>query len=286
MASDAGAGGSSSGGAGIGNDGQSGSATGAPPVCPRHPDRVSYVRCQRCNRPTCPQCQRPASVGIQCVDCVNEAKRSQRPLRSRLGFTAAQGPPIVTYVLIGLNVAVFLLAPVLIGDAWKGYLALWPGYSAEFGPQYLDVGNEWYRWITSGFVHFGLLHLGMNMFVLWQFGGQLEPILGRLRFAALYVIALLGGSLAIELLGSGTSPHGGASGAIFGLIAAYALVLKRLQLPFQSLVATAGIWLALGFVIPNISWQGHLGGAVAGALAMLAMFRGVDKREKARLTGT
>lgn len=280
MTSDAGAGSSNS-----DSNGQVGSGmNGATPTCPRHPDRVSYVRCQRCNRPTCPQCQRPASVGIQCVDCVNQAMKGQRPLRSRLGFTAAQGPPMVTYVLIGVSVAVFVLAPLLIGDAWAGYLGLWPGYTAEFGAQYLDVGNEWYRWITSGFVHFGWLHLGMNMFVLWQFGSQLEPALGRARFAGLYAISLLGGSLSIELLAS-SGVHGGASAAVFGLIAAYALVLKRLQLPFQSLLATAGIWLVLGFVLPGVSWQGHLGGAIAGVLTMLVMFRGVDKREKARLYG-
>jgi membrane associated rhomboid family serine protease len=205
-------------------------------------------------------------------------------LRSRLGFTAAQGPPLVTYVLIGLNVAVFLLAPLALGASWAGYLGMWPGYTPEFGAQYLDVGNEWYRWITSGFVHFGWFHLGMNMFVLWQFGTQLEPVLGRARFAGLYVVSLLGGSLAVELLAS-SGVHGGASGAIFGLIAAYALVLKRLQLPFQSLIATAGIWLVLGFVMQGVSWQGHLGGAIVGAGTMLLMFRGVDKREKARVHG-
>ncbi|WP_430868023.1 rhomboid family intramembrane serine protease [Demequina aurantiaca] len=285
MASDAGAGGSSNGGSGFDGDGQIGSATGAPPVCPRHPDRVSYVRCQRCDRPTCPECQRPASVGIQCVDCVNAAKKAQRPLRSRLGFTAAQGPPIVTYVLIGLNVAVFVLAPLLLEAGWKGYFVLSPGYDAEFGQEWLGDGDQWYRWITSGFVHFGWLHVGMNMFVLWQFGTQLEPIMGRLRYAALYLISLLGGSLAVMLLASGGA-HAGASGAIFGLIAAYAIVLKRLNLPFQSLVASAGIWLVLGFVVPNMSWQGHLGGAVVGALTMLLMLRGVDKREKARLSGS
>lgn len=279
MTSDAGAGGAGTG------DGQFGSGTNAPPVCPRHPDRVAYVRCQRCNRPTCPECQRPAAVGIQCVDCVEAAKRQQRPLRSRLGFTAAQGPPMVTYVLIAINVAVFVVGTFYFGAGWKNHLALWPGYSAEFGPQYIGEGNEWYRWITSGFVHFGWMHLLMNMFVLWQFGSQLEPALGRLRFASLYLISLLGGSLAIELLASGFSPHGGASGAIFGLIAAYAIVLRKLNLDFQALVVTAGIWLALGFVIPGISWQGHLGGAIAGGVTMALMFRGVDKRERARLYG-
>jgi membrane associated rhomboid family serine protease len=263
-------------------DAGAGGATDAPPVCPRHPDRVAYVRCQRCNRPTCPECQRPASVGIQCVDCVAEARRNARPLRSRLGFTAAQGPPMVTYGLIAVNVAIYLLG-LLPGFADMVYnLGLWPGYDRVLGPQWLGEGDEWYRWITSGFIHFGLIHIGMNMFVLWQFGSQLEPAMGRLRFAGLYFVSLLGGSLGVELLAS-SGVHGGASGAIFGLIAAYALVLKRLDLPYQSLVATAGIWLVLGFVISGVSWQAHVGGAIAGAVTMLVMFRGVDKREKRRL---
>lgn len=248
---------------------------GAAPTCPRHPDRVSYVRCQRCGRPVCPECQRPAPVGIQCVDCVAEAARARGPVRSRLGFVPQAGPTYVTYALIGLNVAAYLYG-LAIGEArWAVDWGLWPGLSdGLFG-----LGTEWQRWLTSGFLHFSWWHIGMNTFVLWQFGTQLEPALGRLRFVGLYLASLLGSSLAVVLLGEPGSVHGGASGAIFGIFAAYAIVLRRLGLQWQQVATTAGLWLALGFVVPGLSWQGHLGGAVTGALVMLAMFRGVDRRE-------
>ncbi|SEJ57064.1 rhomboid family intramembrane serine protease [Demequina mangrovi] len=253
----------------------------AAPTCPRHPDRVSYVRCQRCGRPTCPECQRPASVGIQCVDCVREAAAQRRPLVNRLGFTSAHGTPYVTYALIAANVLAFLYGTYVLGTGhWRVDWALIPnpGVYQEF---IAGGGDEWYRWITSGFLHFGLWHLGMNMFVLWQFGTQLEPIMGRLRYGLLYLAALLGGSASVMLLASG-GIHGGASGAIFGLIAGYAVVLKKLRLDYRSLITTAGLWLVLGFVIPGVSWEGHLGGAVAGAATMLAMLHWVDRKPAVR----
>jgi len=250
----------------------------AAPVCPRHPDRVSYVRCQRCGRPACPECQRPAAVGIQCVDCVREAKANARPMRNRLGFTSALGTPYVTYGLIIANVAAFVYGYLVLGkNRWWLEWALIPGAGEATG----GIGDEWYRWITSGFIHFSLWHIGMNMFVLWQFGTQLEPILGRVRFSLLYAASMIGGSAAVVLLGQG-GIHGGASGAIFGVIAAYAVVLFKLRLDYRSLVTTAGLWLVLGFVIPGISWQGHLGGAVAGAATMLAMLHWVDRQPAAR----
>lgn len=259
-----------------------GSSATAPPVCPRHPDRISYVNCQRCGRPVCPECQRPAPVGIQCVDCVREAAERRGPLVNRLGFVSAGGQPVVTYALIAINVVAFVVGYVFLGvGRWALNWALFPGVTdALFGP-----GQEPYRWITSGFIHFGWLHIAMNMFVLWQFGTQLEPVLGRVRFAILYFVSLLGGSLAIVLLsnsGAEGVPHGGASGAIFGLIAAFAVVLLKLKMPAQSLIASAGIWLVLGFFIGGVSWQGHVGGIVAGVLTMLVMLRGVEKRQARR----
>ena len=253
-------------------------ASTAPPVCPRHPDRVSYVRCQRCGRPVCPECQRPAPVGIQCVDCVNEEAARRGPLLNRLGFVTAGGKPVLTYALILANVAAYAYGYLWLGYAkWVTTWGLWPDGVDGFP----DFGQDWYRWISSGFLHFGIFHLLMNMFVLWQFGTQLEPALGRLRFGIVYAVSLLGSSAAIMLLGNG-SVHGGASGAIFGLIAAFAVVLLKLKMPAQSLIASAGIWLVLGFFIGNVSWQGHLGGAVAGAVTMLAMLNGVEKRQKRR----
>lgn len=240
----------------------------APPVCPRHPDRISYVTCQRCGRPVCPECQRPAPVGIQCVDCVREEAERRGPLLNRLGFVTAGGTPVVTYALIIANVAAYFIGPMLAGGRlrWINDWAIHPG-------------SEWSDWILSGFAHMGFIHIAMNMFVLWQFGTQLEPALGRVRFTLLYFISLLGGSLAVVLFGSAAV---GASGAIFGLVAAFAVVLLKLKLPAQSLIISAGLWLVLGFFVSGISWQGHLGGAIAGAVTMLAMLRGVEKRQKRR----
>ncbi|WP_082097207.1 rhomboid family intramembrane serine protease [Demequina silvatica] len=252
----------------------------AAPTCPRHPDRVSYVRCQRCGRPACPECQRPAAVGIQCVDCVREAKATARPMVNRLGFVSAMGTPVVTYTLVGLNVLAYLYGTFVMGaQTWQDAWGLWTGVGPVEAAMYSNVGTEWYRWVSSGFVHFNLLHIAMNMLVLVQFGTQLEPILGRLRFLGLYMASLLGGSLAAVLISPEIALHGGASGAIFGLITGYAVVLAKLKLDYRSLLTTAGIWLAIGFLPGmNISWQGHLGGAVVGALTMLAMLRWVDRK--------
>jgi membrane associated rhomboid family serine protease len=233
---------------------------------------------------------------VLCVDCLKQAQARARPLRSRLGFTQASGPPLVTYVLIGLNVAVFALGTLFVGDGWQYYLALWPDATPVDAARYIDVGTEWWRWITSGFVHFGLFHIAMNMFALLQMGQSLEPALGRWRFLGLYGGSLLGGSLAVQLIGTGgqLTAVGGASGAIFGLIAAYGIVLKRLRLPYTSVLVIAAIFIGgplIAEFIPafslfaGLSWQGHLGGAVAGAVIMLAFFRGVDKREKAARLG-
>lgn len=264
----------------------------AAPTCPRHPDRVSYVRCQRCERPACPECQRPAAVGVLCVDCLKQAQSQARPVRSRLGFTMTAGPPLATYTIIGLNIAVFFLGPVVFGDLFPYNWALWPEATAVETSRYIDVGNEWYRWVTSGFIHFGYLHIGMNMLALWQLGQALEPALGRWRFLALYAGSLLGASAAVEIIGTDgvLTAVGGASGAIFGLLAAYGIVLKRLRLPYTSVLVIAAIFIGgplLSEFVPGLSlfsglsWQGHLGGAIVGAVMMLVMFRGVDRRERA-----
>lgn len=241
----------------------------AEPTCPRHPDRVSYVRCQRCERPTCPECQRPAAVGVQCVDCVNASRRSARPVVSRLGFAAAAGPPAVTYSLMAAVLAAFVWAEAT--GSWEATL------DYAIAPV---VAGEWHRWVTAGFLHAGIAHLAMNMFVLWQFGPMVERLLGRWRFAALYLLGLLGSSGAVVLLGEERVPHVGASGAIFGVIAAYIIIGTRLRQDMSSLVVMAGLWLVMGFVIEGISWEGHLGGAVTGAAVTLAMLRWVERRHR------
>ncbi|MDE0572103.1 rhomboid family intramembrane serine protease [Demequina sp. B12] len=216
------------------------------------------------------------------MDCLKEAQAQARPIRSRLGFTMTAGPPIATYVLMGVNIALFVVGPMLIGPAWEGYLGLWPGYTAEFGALYADVGNEWYRWITAGFVQFSWIHLGFNMLALWQLGTVLEPALGRMNFLLLYFGSLLGSSAGVMLLAD-SGVHGGASGAIFGLIAAYGIILKRLNLPVTQILVIAAIFIGGPMIglLSGVSWEGHLGGAVVGAAIMLLLFRNVDKREAA-----
>lgn len=234
----------------------------APPVCPRHTDRVSYVRCQRCERPTCPDCQVPAPVGVLCVDCAREAERSGRAARNSLGLKRGPSTPVLTYALIAANVLFYAYGQATGLTKWQ----------FDFGLIPMLADSEPYRLVTSGFVHGGVLHLALNMFMLFQIGTQLEQVLGRLRYALLYTASLLGGSAAVMLLDAPNSWHVGASGAIFGLFAAYGLLLFRLKMQWQSIAAQAGIWIVIGFLMPRISWQGHIGGAVVGLVTAWIIF--------------
>lgn len=237
---------------------------GAPPeapVCPRHPDRVSYVRCQRCERPVCPQCQVAAPVGVLCIDCVRAAEQTAGGARAKAVAAANSRAGRLTLGLVGLNVAFYLYGSATGTIAWQVDFGLIPG---------LGLHEPW-RIVTSAFVHAGLLHIGLNMLMLYQFGRQLEAVLGWKRYATLYGISLLGGSAGVLLIAPSNSLNVGASGAIFGLFAAYGVLLYSRKLPWQSLAASAGIWLVAGFIIPGISWQAHVGGAIAGAVTMAVM---------------
>lgn len=231
------------------------------PVCPRHPDRVSYVRCQRCGRPACPECQRPAAVGIQCVDCVREAQRNAPVHKTVFGGVARPGRPLVTFSLIGACVVLFLVQVAVPGitDA----LAYAGIYTSEFIPP------EPWRMITAAFLHSTgfLLHIGFNMYALWIIGQALEPLLGRARFLALYLLAAFGGSVAVLLLTNPLQGVVGASGAVFGLFAAMLIVQRRRGGDVRQLVVLIAINTVLGFVVPGISWQAHLGGLLAGGAA-------------------
>ena len=238
--------------------------------CYRHPDRQGGVRCRRCERPICPDCMVQASVGFQCPSCARGgATPTPRPLR------AVRQEPYVTWAIIAGCVAVFL--PSLGGGAAvtgrgdldvAGELALNARAVAE---------GEWWRLFTSGFVHYGLLHVGFNMFVLFQLGTLLEPALGRVRFAALYTVALLGGACGALLLDP-DALTAGASGAVYGLMGAAVLGLRRRGVdPLRSgLGGLLLVNLLLTFVIPGISVGGHLGGLAAGAVAGGTLFATED----------
>jgi membrane associated rhomboid family serine protease len=241
--------------------------TDAPPVCPRHPDRVSYVRCQRCGRPACPECQRPAAVGIQCVDCVREAARSAPVVRTSLGGRLRGGRPVVTLTIVALCVVSYLLQRV---DA--GWTARW-----AFAPFAGEV--EPWRFLTAAFLHSpgSLLHILFNMYALWLVGPYLEQALGRWRFVALYLLTAVGGQVGVTLLASADQGGGwftpvvGASGAVFGLFGAVLVVLRRLGRDARQILVFLVLNAVIGFVVPGIAWQAHLGGLVTG-LALGAAF--------------
>ncbi|HEX8971179.1 rhomboid family intramembrane serine protease [Oryzihumus sp.] len=237
------------------------------PVCPRHPDRVSYVSCQRCGRPVCPECQRPAAVGVQCVDCVRESARTTRMPRTQLGGRVSDGRPLVTMTIIGACVAVWLLQQVI--PAVTGSYAFEPAYGKA----------EPYRFITAAFLHGPIFHIAFNMYALWIVGSYLEPLLGRLRFAALYVVCAIGGSVGSLLLAtpsldgraSWVTASVGASGAVFGLFGALLVLNRHLGRP------TGGIWAVvlingvIGFTVQGIAWQAHLGGFITGLLCAVIL---------------
>ena len=260
-------------------------ANPAAPACPRHLDRVSYVRCQRCGRPTCPECQRPAAVGVQCVDCVREGQRSVRAPRTHFGAAVRDGRPVVTLTIIGICTAVWLLQQVS------------PTVTQElsFAP-YQGVSEPW-RFLTAAFAHAQgqPLHILFNMFALYQIGSYLEPMLGRARFASLYLISALGGSVGYLLL---ATPPGsvqdlrqgsawvigtvGASGAVFGLFAALLVLNRHLGRSSAGIVVGLANNAVLGFVIPGIARQAHHGGAITGAV-LAALITVTAPRPRQRL---
>jgi membrane associated rhomboid family serine protease len=229
------------------------------PSCYRHPDRVTFVSCTRCGRPVCPECMRSASVGQQCVDCVQQSAQTiVAPARSSRRRT---GPlPVVSYTLIAINVLVFVLQGLLPG--LRDGLALLPWAVAGHG--------EYYRLITSAFIHYGLLHILFNMYALYILGPPLEEHLGRSRFATLYGLSALGGSVLVYLLSPLNAATAGASGAIFGLFGATFVASKRLNLDVKWLVTLIAINLAMSFTFPGVSWEGHIGGLITGTVVAAA----------------
>ena len=240
--------------------------------CYRHPDRQSYILCQRCGRTVCPACSTQAAVGVHCPECVKEA-RANAPRRAPVQIRAARslrnnaGQPLVTYGLIGVSALVFV-AQLVFGDALTNTLLY-------FGPA--TFAQPW-RIVTSLFAHGSILHLLFNMYSLFVLGRMLEPALGHARFAAIYFISGLGGSIAVLLLAPGSFVLG-ASGAIFGLLGALVVIVRRLGGNTAQLLIVIGLNVVIGFVIPNIAWQAHLGGALVGAaLAAIYVRTRSDKR--------
>ena len=257
---------------------------GAETTCYRHPRRETFVRCSRCDKYICSDCMRAAPVGQRCPDCVKEENKTVREGRTIFGGRPA-GTPRITYGIILVNVLAYVVELVhpavvnrfdnvgteLVGADGHYYVDDGLSYAA-FHPAGVLHG-EWWRLITSGFLHelpgstgFGLTHILFNMVWLWILGRFLEEQLGRLRYVALYLVATLGGSVLEVVL----DPHQaalGASGAGFGLAAAYFVLTRKLHaypIDRNRLLISFVLWmvLAAGFT----SWAGHLGGLLTGAV--------------------
>jgi len=252
------------------------------PTCYRHPDQRAGVVCQRCDRPICPHCMIQASVGFHCPECAASGKQRVYTARN-IGPTARDA--IATYVLIAINVAVFLYgvlrqpssfmsgSTTLLNDGGLtagGLLRT----STGIHPIGVDAG-QWWRIISSGFLHFGIIHIGFNMFALYVLGPPVERAVGKLGLVTIYTSALLAGSLG-GLLVSPNSLGAGASGAIFGLMGALLAGQKAagINLAEGGLLPIVGLNLLITFAIPNISIGAHLGGLVGGAIAGAAVFYG------------
>ena len=251
----------------------------APPVCPRHPETVAYVRCQRCDRPACPACQVPSSVGVHCVDCARQSQAGRRQARTLLGG-AVVSDAVITKVLIGLCVVAYALevfAPAL--DSWLAFVPVAAAY-------------EPWRFLTTAFLHANYMHLGFNMWALWVLGGALEPVLGRWRFTAVYLLSALGGSTAIYWLSwpdtnSWVTMTVGASGAVFGLFSTLFVVQRRFGRDTSGIVALLAVNAVISFLGVNISWQGHLGGLVVGGIiAAVYAWAPRGKRKAVGIAGT
>jgi membrane associated rhomboid family serine protease len=198
-----------------------------------------------------------AAVGFQCPECVAEGRATAPSERSVLG-SKVPTRPYVTYAIIALNVIAFgyeyLVGQSAAADRWS------------MSGADVAVFNEYYRLFTSMFLHYGLLHIGFNMLVLFMLGPSLEHTLGHVRFTVLYVVAGLGGAVASFWFTDPLVQAGGASGAIFGLMGAYIVVGKALRADVSQVVSLIVLNIVLGFVIPNTDWRAHLGGLVTGAL--------------------
>jgi membrane associated rhomboid family serine protease len=220
-------------------------------VCYRHPSRETGVSCSNCGRPICPDCMTSTSVGMRCPECARQTTQV-RNLRN------SYDRPVVTIALIAINVLIYFG-----GSTRAGFL----GDYGLYGPAVAN--GEWWRLVTAGFLHGGLLHIGFNMYILWFIGNQLEPVLGRVRFVALYFASLLAGSFG-ALLFSPTALTVGASGAVFGLMGATAVMeYRRGMNPMQGGIGPLIVLnLVIGFLPGlNISIGGHIGGLVGGAFA-------------------
>jgi membrane associated rhomboid family serine protease len=223
---------------------------------------------------------RDAAVGFQCPSCVAEGARNTRSGRTAYGGVRSANPQLTSLILIAINVGVWMLILSTggSGSVWVDRLALWRE-DVQFafpGGQVLSVqgvsDGAWWQLVTSAFTHVEIWHIGFNMLALWLLGPTLEAALGRARFLAVYLgSALAGSALVYWFVPIGTYTLG-ASGAIFGLMAALLVVAFKVRGNVQGILTWIGLNAAITvFGRGFISWQGHLGGFIGGLLLALVI---------------
>jgi len=207
----------------------------------------------------------PTSVGMRCPECSRDKTRVVR--RAYAG-----GEPILTYTLIGINVLAYL-GTLVSGSSVSGSLGGGGSLLVKTALNGAAVANgDWWRIITSGFMHYSFFHLLFNMYALYILGQMLEPAIGSVRFGLIYVVALISGSVGALLL-SPDALTAGASGAVFGLMGAAILVMRNRGV--NVLESGLGVWLflnlAITFTVSHISVGGHIGGLIGGTLAAVVL---------------
>ena len=280
------------------------SAAGVP-TCYRHAGRETWIRCQRCERPICPDCMRDAAVGFQCPSCVSEGAKQTRSGRTAYGGLRSGNPALTSIALITTNFGVWLAILLTGGSASRGVdlLGLRPngwcasadGFlydtqttCARMGATFLPGVTDGALWqlITSQFLHVQPWHIAGNMLALWMLGPQLEAALGRTRFLALYLLSGLTGSVAVLWLSNELGLTLGASGAIYGLFGAFAVIAHKVGGDLRSIGVLLAINLFITFAVPQISWQGHLGGLVGGAaIAAVLVYSPRSRRTQVQALG-
>jgi membrane associated rhomboid family serine protease len=238
-------------------------------TCYRHPSRETGVSCSNCGRPICPDCMTTTPVGMRCPEC---ASQRTKVVRMRSMATV----PRVTYTLIAINVIVFLTEQgqfSLLGSNIHGPV-IEKGWLDRFD---VATNHQYWRLVSSGFLHENFIHIGFNMYLLYLLGMMLEPAIGSLRFAVIYFTSLLAGSFG-ALFATG-APSLGASGAIFGLMGAAVVELRarRLSVMESGIGGLIVINLILSFSLAGISVGGHIGGLIGGFVAGMAI-RTADER--------
>jgi membrane associated rhomboid family serine protease len=224
-----------------------------------------------------------ASVGFQCPECVRagsgtgHAPSASQP-RTLAGGTVTADPRLLTKILIGLNLAVFLVQ-LSVGDRFTdSFDLIGRAYVPLLGSVEGVAEGQWYRMLTVMFLHGSYIHILFNMLSLWWIGGPLEAALGRARYLALYFVSGLAGSALTYLVAAPNQPSLGASGAIFGLFGATAVLMRRLNYDMRPVIALLVINLIFTFGWSNIAWQAHIGGLVGGVVVGYAMVHAPRER--------